>query len=117
MVPLNSRPTTLVMPQQWKLWLLGAMVGIMGLLIFANARVGAYLGIHASAVELVGLAFGVITLIVGCLIIRCPSCGLSLLWHALSKKSLAKWLEWLLDVQTCPRCGFSHAAAPSESSR
>lgn len=57
-----------------------------------------------------GLAFAL-----GIWLIRCPNCGHSLFWHAISKQSVGRWLHWLLDVNECPRCGYTAQESPAKS--
>ena len=37
--------------------------------------------------------------------IRCRSCGLKLLWHALTARPHQDSVEWFLVVDSCPGCG------------
>jgi hypothetical protein len=37
--------------------------------------------------------------------IRCRSCGLKLLWHAVSARPHHDSIEWFLLVDSCPDCG------------
>ena len=37
--------------------------------------------------------------------IRCRSCGLKLLWHALAARPHQDSIEWFLLVDACPSCG------------
>lgn len=92
--------------QLWKFWLLGLMFTIGGLLQFGNMTIGAYFGVLPPLVSLGGTVIVLAALLTGCLVLRCPQCHLSLLWHAVSKKTPGAWLGWLLGVRTCPRCAL-----------
>ena len=39
--------------------------------------------------------------------IRCPSCRLSLLAHAVVTRPATEWQRWLDHCRVCPQCGFS----------
>jgi len=95
----------LVAPQRWKLWLGAVAVAAVGACYVAPDSLAALLGTSAAMLKLAASAAGLLTLAAACLGIRCQSCGLSLMWHAVSTKSANAWLGWLLDVHTCPRCG------------
>jgi hypothetical protein len=98
----------LVAPQRWKLWLWGSGLAIAGLGLFFSAQVGTALGIDPTLLQIGGTLAGLFVLVGASLSIRCPSCRLSLVWHAVSKHPHDHWLSWLLDVNVCPRCGFKH---------
>lgn len=98
----------LVAPQRWKLWFWATGLAIAALGLFCSALVGAALGIDPTLLQIGGTLAGLFVLVGASLSVRCPSCRLSLVWHALSKHSHDRWLSWLLDVNVCPRCGFKH---------
>lgn len=95
----------LVASQRWKLWLCGVGVAAIGACYLAPAFLAAAFGTSPTVLTLAATAGGLTLLIGTCLSVRCPSCGLSLVWHGVSKKPASNWLVWLLDVRTCPRCG------------
>ena len=109
-IPAAPSHTKLLLHQRWKLWLLGLMFTIAGLLEFGGVAFGAYFGAPPSLVSLGGTVIAMAALLTGFLVLRCPKCHLSLLWHAVSTKPPGAWLGWLLDARTCPRCGFAEAA-------
>lgn len=96
----------LVVPQRWKLWIWGAMLALSGLGALAPDRLAPVLGVVPALMALMADALAVIALAGAAVSIRCPRCGLSLVWHGLTKKSAGAWLSWLLDVDTCPQCGY-----------
>jgi len=100
----------LVEPQRWKLWLFGSLLVVSGIGLFALNPVASVFGFSPVLVNLAAVAIGCIVLVGAALSVRCPSCGLSLVWCALSKQAHNAWLSWLLDTKVCPKCGFSHSA-------
>jgi len=38
--------------------------------------------------------------------LRCPACGLRLLWRAVTNERATEWLIWLLSLSRCPLCHF-----------
>ena len=99
---------TLVSHQRWKLWLCGGGVALVTLGFAANTIIGRQIGIEPALVSLAASALGLVVLVAASLLIRCPSCGLSLVWYGVSKQSANAWLSWLLGAEVCPRCGFQH---------
>jgi hypothetical protein len=103
---LNSESTVpLVSSQRWKLWLSGVVLAAVATCYLVPQPLAAMFGVSPTLITLSATAAGLALLIGACLSVRCPACGLSLVWHGVSKKAASGWLSWLLDVQTCPRCG------------
>lgn len=100
---------SLVASQRWKLCLFASLLMVCGIGLFAPNNVANAVGASPVAVTLGSVALGVAVLIGATLSVRCPACGLSLVWYALSKQAHHAWLSWLLDTKACPRCGFSHS--------
>ena len=98
----------LVSRQRWKLWLFGVAVGVIALGFLTSTVIGRKLNVEPALVNLVCTFLGLLTLIAASLLIRCPSCRLSLVWYGVSKQPHQTWLSWLLDVQACPKCNFQH---------
>ncbi|HMZ56663.1 MAG TPA: hypothetical protein PLT48_17565 [Nitrospira sp.] len=110
----NPRPTTLlplIAPQRRKLWLCAVILIVSGAGVFAPEQISRVVGAASVVVTLGGIAAGLLALAIASLSIRCPSCGLGLAWYALSKQPHHAWLSWLLTVEVCPRCRFSHSSA------
>ena len=112
----NYRYSTLIASQRWKLWVLGPIAVCAGLLLLWNRQLAFYVDADPFLVSLGGAVLGLTTLVAGCLTLRYPSCRLSLLWYGVSKKSVGSWLEWVLDIQKCPRCGFEDSTAQQHQS-
>lgn len=92
-------------PQRWKLWLSAAAVAAVGACYIVPDALATLFGTSPAMLTLAASLAGLVVLIGACLAVRCPACGLSLVWHGVSKKSANDWLAWLLDARTCPRCG------------
>ncbi len=108
--PQSALPLPLVTPQRWKLWLCAVMLVVCGASFYAPEQISHAVGFASVFVTLGGIAMGLLTLAVASLSVRCPSCGLKLAWYALSKQAHHAWLSWLLTVEVCPRCHFSHSS-------
>lgn len=96
---------TLVAPQKWLLWLAGAVLAVAGLGLFFPDAIDQLFGIDAVTVRLGALLLTFVTLAFTLFAIRCPHCGLRLVMYAMSRRGVGEWLQWLLTVKTCPRCG------------
>ncbi len=101
----NESYVTLVAPQRWKLRLCGAAEAAVGACYIVPDALATLFGTSPAMLELAASLAGLVVLVGACLAVRCRACGLSLVWHGVSTKSVNDWLNWLLDVRTCPRCG------------
>jgi hypothetical protein len=54
--------------------------------------------------ELGAVAVAVLAFTWTCLVVRCPGCGLRLLWYAVSKLPHSSWLTWVFQFTECPGC-------------
>jgi hypothetical protein len=92
---------------------------ISGLLFFGGLAITALRHIPSAAVS---TTVTVALAIVGCSIalagavfalygIRCPSCSLRWLSWSLRTQPFTRWLSWLQEFRSCPRCGVSSADA------
>ena len=110
---MRTERTSLVNGHQWKLRAAFVMVLVAGAFVWFDGPIADFLGLSRYTPRLIGTFLGLATLVSASLAIRCPNCRLSLVWFALSKKATGSWLNWLLDEDTCPRCGYrpqTHAA-------
>ena len=99
---------TLVEGHKWKLWLSGALLAVAGVgFILPNSFGGVAIELGALLLTFVSLAWVSYT-------VRCWHCGLRLLMHAMSNQSIGQWLQWLLTVKRCPRCGADYAGHMSD---
>lgn len=103
----SSNLPALVAQQKPRLWIFGVLLGLAGLAFLFTEQIASVINIAAVSVQLAALAitFGVLAGAFSA--IRCPHCGLRLVLYAMSHKGVGEWLQWLLDVQTCPKCGQS----------
>jgi predicted RNA-binding Zn-ribbon protein involved in translation (DUF1610 family) len=105
----------LIARQRGRFWLLGIVLGLAGCLMFAPAWVERVTRLSPDAIALRAMLLGFVAFIGAVLLLRCPSCGHSLFWHAVSTQPMGQWLNWLLDVQTCPVCGYATPEPPNKS--
>jgi len=70
---------------------------------FALARVT---GTDAVYVALVSLAIAVPAFLLMVVSVRCPHCGLRIVWYGVPKKDHREWFTWLTTVEQCPNCGY-----------
>lgn len=106
----------LVAPQRAKLWLIGAMLAIAGVAYLYTEKIAQALGIPIVAIQLGALVLVLTSLVAAFVAIRCSNCGLRLVPYAMSHKGLGEWLQWLLTVKTCPKCGLPRAKDQSADS-
>jgi hypothetical protein len=90
--------------QEWKLYSssLGFILG-GGVMFYGINRINEGTDFPVFLI-LTGVTAEIIIGIFACISIRCPECGLSWLWHAISKKDVNQWVSWLLSFEKCPRC-------------
>jgi endogenous inhibitor of DNA gyrase (YacG/DUF329 family) len=97
----------LVASQKWKLWLFGGVFAAAGFGFLFTDGIAQGFGVDPFAVRIGTLLLTFGTLAAAFLSVRCPHCGLRLVMHAMSHQSVGQWLQWLLTVKKCPRCGLS----------
>lgn len=92
--------------QSWKIWLFVALllIGCAATLLqgFLYAPLGKELAIKIAVAGL-GVLIGVFIWAAGS--IRCPECQQKLFLHAVTKEGFLTWFSWLLQVESCPKCG------------
>lgn len=96
----------LIAKQKWKFVMCGVWLLIAGIGFLATERLSVVFSIPAVLINFGADAVVLLVLIGAVLSIRCPKCGLSLVWFAITTKSIGGWISWLFEVNTCPRCGF-----------
>lgn len=104
---MTGTRTALVDSQLWKLRVAFAVVLVAGVLMWFDPQVSVLTGVPQYLPTLVGMLLAFMTLAISVIAVRCPSCGASLLWFAISQKTANGWLAWLLHESTCPKCSFS----------
>lgn len=98
----------LIAQQKLRLWLFGGMLGLAGLGLLFPEEIANAFGVAAVSVRFATLILTLSALAAAFLTIRCPHCGLRLVFYAMSHKGAGEWLQWLLEVRTCPKCGSPH---------
>lgn len=87
-----------------RVWLAGCLLASAGAALWMPSIIGRVTGVEPVFVTLAGLLIlGLASLLV-IVAFRCPSCGKSLSWHAVSKHAAGQWLNWLMNVHECPAC-------------
>jgi hypothetical protein len=89
----------------------GKFIAAVGLFVATGAALG-WLLLYAELSDYVVVLIPVLSigaLAVGlwlCLAVRCPRCKARLVWIAAREYPIGGWLSWLLELTSCPRCGF-----------
>ena len=107
--PSSDLPA-LIAQQKRRLWLFGGMIGLAGLGLLFSEEIANTFGVASVWVRFAALIVTFSALAAAFLTIRCPHCGLRLVFYAMSHKGVGEWLQWLLEVRTCPKCGRPHEA-------
>ena len=98
--------------QWWKLQVAFGMLLVGGASMFFGLRNLERQPWWIPAVLVLGgivVVFG--SLVFGCIAVRCPKCRAPWIWMAVKGQESGQWLQWLLSLSKCPRCGFSNTAA------
>ena len=96
----------LVQSQRWKLWLAALGGVVVAIAYIAPEEVTGIVDAEPATLRLFAIVAGLVTMVALWASVRCPSCGLKLVWHAMSTESARAWLSWLLDAKSCPKCGY-----------
>jgi len=100
--------------QAWKLYLFMALfvLGCAATLLqgFFYASLGKELAMQVG--------IGGIFLIIGSFVwagqnVTCPKCQVKLLYHAFRHHGFFRWLSWLIEQESCPKCGHGEAPRPA----
>lgn len=71
----------------------------------------AMLTLASGALSAIGTLLGAclfaVALAAAVVLLRCPSCGEHLFLHAISRRPVSRWLNWLVAVRECPSCGYT----------
>lgn len=105
---MNNEPKSLIHRQRGLLACLGVLLLLAGCGSLAPGWVSTLFNVPRTAVMLVAPLAVVSVLAVGLLTVRCPQCGLRLLWRAMRTQPAGAWLAWLLRLKKCPGCGHVH---------
>jgi len=104
--------------QTWKAWLFVVTLilgGIASLLQgFLHEALGKEVAIQI-AIAGIGLVIG--SFIFAGLSITCPKCELKLFLHAFREQGFFSWFSWILQQESCPRCGHPETPRPVGAKR
>ena len=81
----------------------GAAIGFQ----FPLARI---LGTEAVYVAFVSAAVAVPAFLLMVFSVRCPRCGLRIVWYGVSKKDHREWFTWVTTLERCPGCGYAETS-------
>lgn len=105
---MDDEPKSLIHRQRGLLACLGVLLLLAGCGVIAPGWVSALFNAPSTAVTLVALPAFAGVLVVALLTVRCPQCGLRLMWRAMRTQPAGAWLVWLLHLKKCPGCGHVH---------
>lgn len=111
---MHPHPLPLISHQRWKLRLAFAALLMSGAAMMFDKQLSAVMSVQTYVPTLIGTAVGLAAMVFSVIAVRCPQCGTSLAWLAISQKSSSSWLDWLLDVSVCPKCGHSSIKEQSD---
>jgi hypothetical protein len=97
--------------QRWKLAvpLIATVLG--GAAIECQFPLARLLGTEAFYIALSSFGIAAPAFVLLVLWVRCPSCRLPLVWHAVSKRDHREWFTWLMIVDRCPNSGYNPSIA------
>ena len=84
------------------------MISVIG--SFSPSILATPLGIPDYVIELVAAITSISILIIAARASRCPNCRVNLLFFAMGNKGAGRWLKWLVELETCPKCGYPENA-------
>ena len=96
----------LISAMRGRLWRVGGLAALTAAALWTPSLIARAVGVEPVIITMAGTLLGCLVLLLAVVSLRCPSCGMSLCWHAVSKHSVGQWLNWLLDVQECPTCHY-----------
>ena len=104
--------------QGWRAWLFVVMLILGGVASLLQGFLYEPLGKEVAiqiAVAGIGLIVG--SFIFAGLSIVCPKCELKLFFHAFRERGFFSWFSWVLEMESCPRCGHPEKPRPAGSRR
>jgi hypothetical protein len=93
--------------QALKFWLFFLVLPLIGLALMAvvlKGLVGQNVNLSIFLI-LSGLGLSIVGFVLGCVTVKCPSCGAHLLWKAVREQPSDGWYTWLMSLEMCPVCG------------
>ncbi len=107
--PANSADSLLAVTGQTRKLHVAGVLFFGGLAVTALRHLPAFVDSPRTTISLAGL--GPLVAIVGAFValygIRCPSCSLRWTWWALKSQPFTKWLFWLQEFNSCPKCSLT----------
>jgi hypothetical protein len=98
---------TLIFPQYWKFYVGGVGGVILGVGLYATDYFSNLFDIDPNMFRLCTVSFGLLLFAYSIFSVSCPSCGLALVGYSMSKQPHNLWHNWLLNLKSCPKCGFT----------
>lgn len=86
--------------QRWKLAIFGTTVITLGIALAAGLKAHSALWLPLSSTGLMGASF-----LWFFSSVRCPHCNARVAWWAVRTQAVRSWLQVLIDLERCPRCG------------
>jgi ribosomal protein S27AE len=83
----------------WLLSMLGGGAILLYWLFWVNAHAGIYLALGGTAVGIVGFIWQ-------CVAVRCPRCGIAVVWHTFKTMSPNAANAAIWKQAVCPKCGY-----------
>jgi FtsH-binding integral membrane protein len=77
----DKESARLIAAQRWKLWICGLAWVVIGACCISPASFADVIHVDPGWVLFFAPLVGLLVLVGACLSVRCPSCGLSLVWH------------------------------------
>ncbi|MCM2263747.1 MAG: hypothetical protein NDI73_00990 [Desulfuromonadales bacterium] len=92
--------------QAWKAWVFVAMLTVGGIVSLLQGFLYASLGKElAIPIAVVGIGLVIGSFIFAGFSIVCPKCELKLFIHAFRERGFLSWFSWIVEQESCPRCG------------
>jgi hypothetical protein len=113
----NEISVTLIHSQKNKMLFWMVVIIIAGIGFIVPEYLSSLFSVDLFLINITATLLCLIALIGASLSIRCAHCGLRLVWYALSKKGIGAWLDWLLHVKECPKCGGSSVEDNGEATK
>lgn len=112
---ISGKNRPLLLAQRRKLLVGSFLLALFALLALFPGAASGPLGVSAWVLEsgaVSGFAVLLYWLARG---LKCPKCGVNLLWHVFGHAKYGNWLEWMLGLSACPKCGYRET--PSAGSK
>jgi len=115
MSEIESRPMFARSRHQIDIWAVPC-IAAFGAILFASP-IGTRTGVPFWFVELAGLIVGACSLYAMSRPFKCPGCRTNLMFFVMLKGPIGNWLEAVIALRSCPKCGFDGQDSPPQSGR